>query len=63
MSVLLSALQSVFQDAATLTAATGLAFTGAVVTVAASSVLSRNPQRRRDARATLTILLRRNGRK
>ncbi|MBT2478161.1 hypothetical protein [Streptomyces sp. ISL-94] len=60
MSVLLSVLQSVFQEAATLTAATGLAYTGAVVTVAASSVLSRNPQRRRDARATLTILMRRN---
>ncbi|MFJ4781292.1 hypothetical protein [Streptomyces sp. NPDC088762] len=61
MSVLLTVLESVLQEAATLSAATGLAYTGAVATVAASSVLFRNPQRRRDARATLTILMRRNG--
>ncbi|MEV6685102.1 hypothetical protein AB0N28_07145 [Streptomyces sp. NPDC051130] len=54
-------LQSVLHDAAALTAVTGLAYTGAVVTVAASSVLSRTPERRRDARATLSILLRRRG--
>ncbi|MFD9410137.1 hypothetical protein ACFWBN_24430 [Streptomyces sp. NPDC059989] len=57
----MSVLQSVLHDAAALTAVTGLTYTGAVVTVAASSVLSRSPERRRDARATLTILLRRRG--
>ncbi|MEU8433809.1 hypothetical protein AB0F18_12945 [Streptomyces sp. NPDC029216] len=60
MSVLLTVLESVLQEAATLSAATGLAYTGAVAVVAASSVLFRNPQRRRDARATLTIMVRRN---
>ncbi|MFD7258390.1 hypothetical protein [Streptomyces sp. NPDC059874] len=54
-------LPSILHDAAVLTAITGLTYTGAVVTVAASSVLSRSPERRRDARATLTILLRRRG--
>ncbi|MFH8842060.1 hypothetical protein [Streptomyces sp. NPDC017868] len=63
MSVVLTVLESVFQEAATLSAATGLAYTSAVVTVAASSVLFRNPQRRRDARATLTILMRRGGKR
>ncbi|MFI2077640.1 hypothetical protein [Streptomyces triculaminicus] len=48
-------------DAAVLTAATGLAYTTAVVTIAAFSILCRSPERRRDARATLTILLRRRG--
>ncbi|MBW5482616.1 hypothetical protein [Streptomyces bambusae] len=57
----MSVLPSVLHDAAALAAATGLAYTAAVVTVAASSVLSRNPERRRDARATLTILVRRRG--
>jgi hypothetical protein len=51
-----------FQEAATLSAYTGLAYTGAVASVAASSVLFRNPQRRRDARATLAILVRRTER-
>ncbi|AWZ05801.1 MULTISPECIES: hypothetical protein [unclassified Streptomyces] len=58
---MLSVLPSVLHDAAVLTAVTGLAYTAAVVTVAASSVLSRSPERRRDARATLTILMRRRG--
>ncbi|MEW1888741.1 hypothetical protein [Streptomyces sp. IBSBF 3010] len=57
MSGLPPVLESVLQGAA----ATGLAYVGAVVTVAASSVLFRSPERRRDARATLTILLRRGG--
>ncbi|MFC9295737.1 hypothetical protein ACFTWH_10535 [Streptomyces sp. NPDC057011] len=57
----MSVLPSVIHDAATLTAATGLAYTAAMVTVAAASVLSRSPERRRDARATLTILMRRRG--
>ncbi|THA33688.1 hypothetical protein [Streptomyces sp. A1547] len=62
MSVLLTVLESAFHEAATLSSATGLAYTIAVATVAASSVLFRSPQRRRDARATLTILMRRNDR-
>ncbi|MDF9816785.1 hypothetical protein [Streptomyces sp. SPB162] len=61
MSVLLTVLETVSQDAAALSAATGLAYTVTVVTVAASSVLFRSPQRRRDARATLTILMRHGG--
>ncbi|MFD8978464.1 hypothetical protein [Streptomyces sp. NPDC059564] len=56
----MSVLQSVFHEAATLTAATGLVYAGAIAAVAGSSVLSRNPQRRRDARATLAILMRRD---
>lgn len=63
VSVLPTVLESVFQETATLTAATGLVYTGAVVTVAASSVLFRSPQRRRDARATLAILIRRGGKR
>ncbi|MFF5393162.1 hypothetical protein ACFY5H_33405 [Streptomyces sp. NPDC013012] len=63
MQVLLSVVESVFQEAATLSAATGLAYAGTVATVAASSVLFRSPQRRRDARATLTILMRRGGKR
>ncbi|MEW2133191.1 hypothetical protein [Streptomyces sp. NPDC005435] len=59
VSVLLPVLESVLKDAATVSAATGLTYAGAVVMVAASSVLFRSPQRRRDARATLTILMRR----
>ncbi|GLV87875.1 hypothetical protein Slala03_75640 [Streptomyces lavendulae subsp. lavendulae] len=46
-------------DAAAIAAVGGLTYTGAVVVVAATSVLSRDPERRRDARATLTIMLRR----
>ncbi|MGC5000758.1 hypothetical protein [Streptomyces sp. DT195] len=59
MSVLLPVLESVIEDAATVSAATGLTYAGAVVVVAASSVLFRSPERRRDARATLRILVRR----
>ncbi|MFE2106687.1 hypothetical protein ACFXAF_12580 [Kitasatospora sp. NPDC059463] len=49
-------------DAATLAGATGLAYTTAVLTVALASVLFRTPARRRDARATLALLLRRTQR-
>ncbi|MEW5630129.1 MULTISPECIES: hypothetical protein [Streptomyces] len=63
MSVVLTVLETVFQEAATLSAATGLAYTGVVVTVAVSSVVFRAPQRRRDARATLAILMRRGGKR
>ena len=63
MSVVLTVLETVFQEAATLSAAAGLAYTGVVVTVAVSSVVFRAPQRRRDARATLAILMRRGGKR
>ncbi|WP_171168592.1 hypothetical protein [Streptomyces sp. I05A-00742] len=46
-------------DATALAAATGLTYTATLLTVALVSVVSRNPDRRRDARATLTILVRR----
>ncbi|MFI5619008.1 hypothetical protein [Streptomyces sp. NPDC051567] len=55
----MSMLLSILHDGTALAAATGLTYAGAVVTVAAASVLSRSPERRRDARATLTILMRR----
>ncbi|MGW0857953.1 hypothetical protein [Streptomyces sp. NPDC002690] len=63
MSVLPHVLEPVLQEAAVLSAATGLAYTGAVVTVAGFSVLFRDPQRRRDARTTLMILMRRRGKR
>jgi hypothetical protein len=46
-------------DAATLAAAGATTYTAVLATVALTSVLARTPERRRDARATLTILLRR----
>ncbi|MFD6874357.1 MULTISPECIES: hypothetical protein [unclassified Streptomyces] len=55
----MSVLPSVLHDGAALAAATGLTYAGAIVTVTAASVLARSPERRRDARATLTILMRR----
>ncbi len=62
-TAVLTVLENVLQEAATLSAATGLAYTGVVVTVAVSSVVFRTPQRRRDARATLAILMRRGGKR
>ncbi|QDY76807.1 hypothetical protein [Streptomyces qinzhouensis] len=47
------------QDATVLAAAGATTYTAVLATVALTSVLSRTPDRRRDARATLTILLRR----
>ncbi|MEU5403417.1 hypothetical protein ABZ348_29485 [Streptomyces sp. NPDC005963] len=46
-------------DASVLAAVTGFTYTGTVLGVAFVSVASRNPERRRDARTTLTILVRR----
>jgi hypothetical protein len=46
-------------DATTLAAATGLTYAVTLLAVALASVASRCPDRRRDARATLTILIRR----
>lgn len=57
----MSNLPALLNDATVIAAVGGLTYTGAVVVVAATSVLARNPDRRRDARATLTILLRRRG--
>ncbi|MFD4482107.1 hypothetical protein ACFWPU_39180 [Streptomyces sp. NPDC058471] len=61
MSVLQSVFEPVFRAGVVLSAVTAFAYCVAVVTVAASSVLFRTPQRRRDARATLSILMRRRG--
>ncbi|MET8298187.1 hypothetical protein ABZW02_29675 [Streptomyces sp. NPDC005180] len=57
----MSNLPALVNDAAVMAALGGLAYTAAVFVVAATSVLSGNADRRRDARATLTILLRRRG--
>ncbi|MEU1325948.1 hypothetical protein YUYDRAFT_01719 [Streptomyces sp. ScaeMP-e48] len=46
-------------DAATLGAAGATVYTTVLATVALTSVLAPTPDRRRDARATLTILMRR----
>ncbi|MFJ8334398.1 hypothetical protein [Streptomyces sp. NPDC094437] len=46
-------------DATVLAAVTGLTYSATLLGVALASVLSRTPARRRDARATLTILVRR----
>ncbi|MFE3720943.1 hypothetical protein [Streptomyces cyaneofuscatus] len=46
-------------DAATLTAAGATTYTAVLAVVALTSVLAPTSDRRRDARATLTILLRR----
>ncbi|MEU1622382.1 hypothetical protein ABZ479_34455 [Streptomyces sp. NPDC005722] len=45
--------------AATLTAGAGLLYGGILAVVALTSVLARTPERRRDARSTLVILVRR----
>ncbi|MFF9733572.1 hypothetical protein ACF1GX_29595 [Streptomyces albidoflavus] len=46
-------------DGAVLAGATGVLYAASVVSVAAVSVIARGPERRRDARETLAILLRR----
>ncbi|ARF58870.1 hypothetical protein B1H19_35990 [Streptomyces gilvosporeus] len=48
---------SLIDDGALLAGATGVLFTASVATVAAASILARSPERRRDARETLKILL------
>ncbi|MFI8816044.1 MULTISPECIES: hypothetical protein [unclassified Streptomyces] len=58
----MSVLPTLLIDATTLAAATGLVYTGTLLGVAFVSVASRNPARRRDARATLMILVRRRPR-
>jgi hypothetical protein len=54
-----SALPGLFHDAATLTATAGLLYGGILAVVALTAVLARTPERRRDARSTLTILMKR----
>lgn len=61
MSVLLTVVEPAFRAGIVFSAITGFAYCIVVVAVAASSVLFRTPQRRRDARATLNILMRRPG--
>ncbi|MET8555890.1 hypothetical protein ABZV64_13110 [Streptomyces sp. NPDC004959] len=46
-----------FHQAATLTTTIGLLYGGILAVVALTSVLAPTPERRRDARSTLTILL------
>ncbi|MFE2291924.1 hypothetical protein [Streptomyces sp. NPDC059452] len=55
----MSMLPELLRDTATLTAAAGLLYGGVLAVVALTSVLARTPERRRDARSTLTILVRR----
>ncbi|MGW7555640.1 hypothetical protein [Streptomyces rimosus] len=58
----MSALPTLLTDATVLAAATGLSYSVTLLGVALVSVASRSPARRRDARATLAILLRRKPR-
>ncbi|MFE9552083.1 hypothetical protein ACFYMW_05295 [Streptomyces sp. NPDC006692] len=48
---------SLIHDDAVLAGATGDLYTAGVTTVAAASILAGSPERRRDARETLKILL------
>ncbi|GAB3181758.1 hypothetical protein [Streptomyces incanus] len=48
--------------AAALSGCAGLLYTGVLFVVALVSVLARTPERRKDARTTLTILVRRRAR-
>ncbi|WP_329293269.1 hypothetical protein [Streptomyces sp. NBC_01455] len=56
------ALPALLSDATVLAAATGFSYSVTLLGVALVSVVSRTPARRRDARATLTILVRRRSR-
>ncbi|MEU5416605.1 hypothetical protein [Streptomyces clavifer] len=53
------AMMTLLQDGAVLAGATGVLYTASVTSVATASVFARSPERRRDARETLAILLRR----
>ncbi|MEU9319519.1 hypothetical protein [Streptomyces sp. NPDC048295] len=57
----MSALPTLLTDATATTAAVTLVHATAVAAAAVASVLSRDPDRRRDARTTLSILLGRRG--
>jgi hypothetical protein len=52
-------LSALLQDATTLATVSATAYTALLATVALASVLAPTPDHRRDARATLTILMRR----
>ncbi|MFJ7421506.1 hypothetical protein ACIQXD_23245 [Streptomyces uncialis] len=54
----MSVLPELLQNTAALTAVAGLSYGGVLAVVALTSVLARSPERRRDARSTLTILIR-----
>jgi predicted MFS family arabinose efflux permease len=58
----MSALPTLLTDVTVLAAATGLSYSVTLLGVALVSVVSRAPARRRDARATLMILVRRQPR-
>ncbi|MFD5468616.1 hypothetical protein ACFWIQ_38305 [Kitasatospora sp. NPDC127059] len=55
----MSALSTLLRNGTDLAAATGVLYAAGVASTAAVSVFSRDRQRRRDARETLMILLRR----
>ncbi len=55
----MSVLPGLFHDTATLTTTFGLFYGGTLALVTLTSVLARTPERRRDARSTLSILMRR----
>ncbi|GAA1230457.1 hypothetical protein GCM10009665_21070 [Kitasatospora nipponensis] len=52
-------LVTLVREGATLAGATGVIYTATIAGVAAFSIFARSPQRRRDARKTLSLLLRR----
>lgn len=52
-------MSALLTHATVLAAASGLSYSVALLTVALVSVVARTPARRRDARATLALLLRR----
>ncbi|MER5501646.1 MULTISPECIES: hypothetical protein [unclassified Streptomyces] len=52
-------LSTLLQDATSLAAVSATAYTGLLAAVALASVMAPTPEHRRDARATLTILMRR----
>ncbi|WP_199834674.1 MULTISPECIES: hypothetical protein [unclassified Streptomyces] len=58
----MSTLPILLTETAVLAAFTGALYTAGVASVAVVSVVSRSPERRRDARETLKILLRRRTR-
>lgn len=53
----MSALYGLFHETAALTATAGFLYGGILTVVALTSVLARTPERRRDARSTLSILM------
>ncbi|MFJ5103814.1 hypothetical protein [Streptomyces sp. NPDC088554] len=53
----MTVLPELLHAAASLTATVGLLYGGVVAVVALTSVLARTPELRRDARSTLTILI------